>query len=642
MAQTQIDDAYIRDFFGIGSDAAGDRELADIRKKLRRITFEHGQDICTIDEKPDGLFFLESGSVVVLDRDGEQINLLHEGSYFGEYAVLSRTRRLSTVRAYGRCAVLKLSNEDTADIIARHPGIYGELMKRVYSQVSRKHAQLLNLSRIRRGILQDAKNRRLMTPKQIAIHYGLTALVFILSLIFVPKGSTAPVFLLPLALMLAYVLVTRRTLESLVVSGMFAAMLSLRTGVSASYADALMTAMGNYDNVFTVLVMALMGGVVMLIEASGAVTAFKKRIDRRVKTRTGAKLSMVGILAITAIDDCLNMMCASTSARSAADRLRVPREETALLLSFLPTTLTSFVPFSLWGIFVIGTVNGASGGNGVGLFCRAIPLNFFSILAVLSMLLLCFGKLIPSKRLTKARQRVASGGELWPEGSERWLVQDDEEVWGKPWNLLAVILVLAASSLLVRLIFGGSFALDSACGLVFTLIFMFFLYCVQGLMTPEEFSEHLIAGIQSMALPIVLYLLTMCLSTLLETEGMGAFFDRMVMLPGMVVRMFPAVLFLVSALLTLALGSSWAMFAIAFPVAVRMGTALGLSLPLLVGAVCAAGIAGEKCCGFTSDAESVGSAIGCDPGEVWRGRWPYSLLFTVASFVLYLIAGLLA
>ena len=35
--------------------------------------------------EPDGMYFLESGTAVVLDREGEQINVLREGQYFGEY-----------------------------------------------------------------------------------------------------------------------------------------------------------------------------------------------------------------------------------------------------------------------------------------------------------------------------------------------------------------------------------------------------------------------------------------------------------------------------------------------------------------------------------------------------------------------------
>ncbi len=641
MSKLRIDDDYLRDFFGIPSDAEGRRELAEIRRRLERVQFEHNQDICVIDRESDGMYFLESGTAVVLDREGEQINVMRPGSYFGEYAVLSGRRRLSTVRSVGKTVTWRLKNEDLMAILRRHPGTYGDLMKRVYGEVSRKHAQLLTLSRLRRGILQHPRNQEPMTPRHMLIQYGLLALYFVLSLLLAPGGSPGPVFLLPLALMTVYVLVTRRTVESLAVAGLLAALLYYRSGLSCSYADALMETMGSPDNVFTVLVMALMGGVVALIEASGAVTAFRKLADRKVRSPRGAKLSLLAMTAVTAIDDGLNMLCGASGIRSAADEQRIPREETGLLLSFLPIPLCSFLPFSLWGIFVIGTLRAACGDDSAALFCRAIPFNFFSILSVLAMLLFCLALLPRTRRLKEAGERVRRGGNLWPEGSERYLTQEEGEIWGRPVNLLLPAAVLAAASLAVRSLWSGGFLLDSACGLVATLIFMFFLYCAQGLMSPEQFAEQLVTGIQSMALPIILYLMTTCFSVLLDQQTMGAFFSRLVGQLLSLRFLLPAALFLVSTLLTMLLGSSWAMYAIAFPAAVRTAGAAGLSLPLAVGAVCAAGIAGELNCPFTSAGLSVGNAIGCDPGAILKLRLPYSLSFTGLCLMLYLAAGFL-
>ena len=644
MPTRQIDREYIRAFFGIEANQEGEEELNAISEKLERLQFRNGQDICTIDGEPDGMYFLESGTAVVLDREGEQINVLQEGQYFGEYAVLSQQRRLSTVRSHGQTVVFRLSNDDMMEILRRHPNVYGELMKRVYGQVSQKHTQLLTLSRLQRGILRSPQNAAPMTPLHMLIHYGALVLVFVLSLVLVPRDAALPVFLVPLALMLAYVVITKRTVESLIVAGMLAAALVFRSGVTVGYTDALIKTMSEPDNAFTVLVMALMGGAVELIEASGAVTAFKKICDRGIRSRRGARLAMLGILAVTAIDDCLNMLCASTSLRAVSDEQRIPREETGLLLSFLPTTFCSFVPLSLWGIFVVGSISAGMRGDSVGavgLFCRSIPFNFFSIVTVLVLLLYCFDRLPRSKRLLSAEKRVSEGGQLWPEGSERYLLREDPAFWGKLINLILPVVVLAAASLALRSVRVGSFVFDSACGLMLALVFMFFLYCAQGLMSPEQFVEHLLSGIQSMALPILLYLLTMCFSTLLSQEGMESFFSGVVRLLQGVSGLLPAALFLISTLLALALGSSWAMFVIGFPLAIRMAGAMSVSLPLCVGAVCAAGIAGEKLCIFTGDSLSVGSSIGCDPDAILAVRIPYALLFSLISLVLYLLVGLI-
>lgn len=637
----KINEVYLRAFFGISDSEEGKAELEEIGKKLVRLQYENGADICVIDDEADGMYFLESGTALVLDREGNQINILHEGQHFGEYAVLAKQRRLSTVRSLGRTVVWRLSTEDTMEILSRHPNVWGDLMKSVYGQVSGKHSQILALSGMKKGILQHPSNEAPLSKSHILIQYGILAIIYVLAFFLIPKGSNAPLFIAPLLLMLTYVLITKRTLESLIVSCILAALLIYRNGLSASFVDGLMATMESPDNVFTVLVMALMGGTIQLIEASGAVTAFKKLVERHITDRRGMLLASYGIMAATCIDDGLNMTCAANATNTVSKEQRIPRESASLIYSLLPTVLSSFVPLSLWGIFVIGTISASVSENGVALFCRSIPFNFFSIITAVLMFLYCLGKLPLTKELKAADQRVQDGGRLWPDGSEKYLSLNELEMWGKIKNVMLPILFLAVMSLAVRSLLAGSFVVDSAVGLAATLLFMFLFYCWQGLMTPEQFVENLITGMANTTLPIVLYLLTMCFSSLLEQLSLTEVFLETVVPLGSVGHLFPVVIFLASMLLTMALGSSWAMYAIAIPITARFAPVLGANLALCIGAVAGAGIAGEKNCRFTADALNVGTVIGCNPETVRRIRISYSLPITAAAAVMYFIFGLI-
>ncbi|MBQ9459387.1 MAG: cyclic nucleotide-binding domain-containing protein [Oscillospiraceae bacterium] len=641
MPKQRIDKKYLRDFFKLGEN--DEAELVRIEKKMVRLQFENGADICSIDDEADGVYFLESGSVAVLDRDGTQINLMHSGQYFGEYAVLARQHRLSTVRSIGRTIVYRIDGDELLRILQRHPDVYGELIHRVYSQVTNKHTQINLLSGMRRGILKAPENETPMSPKRLLIHYGITALIFLLALLLAPRQSAIPVFVIPLVFMVAYVLYTKRTLGSLILAGMLATLLACRSELFTDYTDLLIETMASPDNAYTVLVMALMGGVVTLIQASGAVTALKKLVARKVRSKAQARFALVGIMALTAIDDCLNMLCAAGSVCSSANEQRISREELSLPLSLLPTVLSSFLPFSLWGVFVVSIIGAAVGGQGATMFVRSIPFNFFSIVSVLAMLALCAGRCPRTRILKDADARVKSGGSLWPPDSERYLPQDDgNEIWGQPRNLLLPILALIVTSVTLRSLRLGVLELDISCGLVVTVAIMFFLYCAQGLMSPESFFDHLISGVESMTLPVMLYILTVCYSTMLEQESMGSFFESVVYIMRPIAAVVPAALFLIFALLTMALGSSWAMYVIGFPIAMHIARSAGLDIPLCIGAICAAGIAGEKLCVFTGDELSVGTAIGCAPDKVLAVRIPYAAALSLASFLLYLVAGIVS
>ena len=641
MSERQIDEKYICDFFGISDSPSGKKELEEIRKKLIKVTFENGKDICRVNEEADGMYFLESGTCEVLNADGEQINIMHEGQYFGEYGVLSGQNRLSTVRSLGKTVLYKLESKDMMKIISRHPDIYGKLMKKVYGEVSNKHSQILALSGMRKGILQHPSNQVPMGKRQMLIQYGSLALIYILAGIFIPKDSVWPLFLLPLALMLVHVLITKRTIESLIVAGLLEVILIFRTEPASGYAISLVETMSSVDNAFTVLVMALMGGMVNLIAASGGVTAFKKFSDRTCTTSRKVFFTSLGIMAVTSIDDGLNMMCASTATYKSARENGIVREKLGLFYSMLPTVLSSFLPMSLWGIFVIGTMTVSTGDETIGLFCKSIPFNFFSIITVIFMFLLGLRKLPRNRQLKAAEERYKNGGKLWPKGSEKYLNVNEPEVWGKVFNVIIPIIVLAVASLLLRSLFDGSFVLDSSVGLVAALILMFIMYCAQGLMSPEQFMEHLITGIANSALPIIMYLLTMCFSSLLETLSIDTYLSDTFGLFKEMAPVMPAVLFIISVLLTMALGSSWSMYAIIFPITVNLVNAMGLYPALCIGAVAGAGIAGEKICMFTADALNVGTSIGCNPDEICRVRVFYSMVIAGIAAVGYLVAGII-
>ena len=636
-------DQAVTAFFGLGSSRRDRSQYSEIRKKLTECRFENGEDICLIDGRSDSLYFLLSGVVQVLNREGEQINLLREGQYFGEYGVLSGQKRLSTVRSMGRTVLYRMDREDVLAVLRKRPALYGEFMKRVYTQVSGKHRQILELSRARRGILQHPSNRETMSRRRMLVYYGPVLIAAALCAVLIPEGTAGPVFLAPLLLMFFCVLVSKRTVESLVAGILLAAVLLYRGSPFVSFTDAMLASMGAPDNVFTVYVMAMMGGVTALAEATGAVTAFQKYADRTVRSRKSAMLLGAGIMAATAIDDSLNMLCGSFSTAEASEKQKVPRESLAALFSILPVVLCSFLPVSLWGVFVFGTLAASAGEGTAGLFVRSIPFNFYSGLAVLAMLLFCAGKLPPTKPIQMAEERVKAGGELWPAGSEDYLVREEPERWGRAWNVLLPILFLGVSAVSFRSFGSGRVMLDSACALSATVAFQFFLYGFQELLSPEEFLDHLCSGIAGSSLPVVLYLLTICFASLLDQLGLGTFLEQWASAWSVswsaASPLFPAGLFLFAVLLTVLLGSSWSMFAMVFPLAVRMAPLLGLNPALCAGAVMAAGIAGEQNCVFTANATDVGTAVGCNPAKVLDTRLSFSIPLTAGAFLLYLAAG---
>ena len=199
---------YIAAFFHLEQ-----ADAEQIWQRLERKEYKSGQDIVRQGEAADALYFLDDGICDVFDRDGEQVNEMREGQYFGEYGIIAGEPRLTTVRARGRVVAYRMKADDFLAQISRRPTLAGDLLKQVYGQLSMKHTQLLQIARDRRGILRSPHARPLSRSTFLLTHIIVIA-VFLLTFFLVPRGTAPGTFwmLLPLIFLVGFTLWTRQTL----------------------------------------------------------------------------------------------------------------------------------------------------------------------------------------------------------------------------------------------------------------------------------------------------------------------------------------------------------------------------------------------------------------------------------------------
>ena len=608
--------------------------------ELERLEYRNGEDIVRFGDAADGMYFLDDGTVDVLDRDGNPVNEMHEGQYFGEYAVISEEPRLTTVRARGKVIAYRMSSAAFLGEISRRPTFVGYLLKQVYSQLSMKHSKLLEIARERRGILHG-QVRKDMSRRELAVTYGITALLFLFTGLFVPKADPGPFWLLvPLLFLVIFTLWTRRTLEALVLTVMLASGVANGGNFLQGFTDALAEGIAVPDTASTIVIMCLIGAVTTLLSAAGGISALRRPAEARIKTGRGALFSMIGIMAVIFIDDCLNVLSAAFCLVGITDRNRVPREVPAFIGSF-STSICALIPLSVWGAYVSGTVSLSLGRQGGDFFLKALPWNLAALLGVGTALLAAAGLLPRIRLLRDAERRVREGGELWPKGAEKYfLANDDKEIYGHPGNLLMPLAVTVTVSALAGTMRTGAFALDAAAGLTAALLFMFVSYVGQRLMTPERFLDCAVEGMQSTVLPILLLLLTLCFSTCLEQLHFTQYVERIIpMLSSHHPQYLPMLLYIIFTGFTLLLGSSWGMYGIGIPVACQLARLFGVDLPVCLGAVFAAGITGDNLCPYIQEGAMVASAVGCDPKVNRDIRVRYWAVIAVLCTVLYFFAG---
>lgn len=627
---------YLADYFGIDI-----QEIGAIHKKLERIVYDNSENIVTLGDDADGLYFIDEGQATVFNESGEAVNEMEAGQYFGEYAVLTEEKRMTTVKAHGRVVAYRMSNQDFRRVVSKHPKVTGRLLKQVYGQISVKHTRLISLTKKHRGVMWEPTNHKDTKLSSLFITYGITALVLIAVFCMAPWVNSLdeyPVWwqLLPIVFLLGFTLRTKRVLEGMLLTLLMLGGMLYNGNFIMGFGEMLVEGIGNPDTASTIVIMAMVEAFAALIASAGVVSAFKKLAEKRVKTKGGSKLMMLFIMIVVCIDECLNVVTAGYCTNDIADKVKVPRESRALLGSF-SMAICSLIPFSLWSAYNSGWVS-MYFENGGNVFLRSIHFNLVGILSLVFAVMLVCGILPKTREMKDAYRRVEKGGKLWPAGSEKYMETDADGVVGRPINLFLPMLVWAVSSVACGMLENaGGFAMDGISGLVITLLFMFALYVGQRLMTPKSFFDTFANGIGNALMPILLLVFAERIAACLEELKFDVLLENVISsVMGGSTALIPAIIFILCTLMCLVLGSCWGMYGLGLPIACILSVRLGINVPLCLGAALAAGIMGEALCPYINETSSVVTAIGCEPHAYRSLRIKYWLpmaFICVAGYV---------
>jgi Na+/H+ antiporter NhaC len=629
-------------FFKLNAPEHDKKIVRRLAESLYRHEYAHGEDICRIGDPADCMYFIEAGKVEVLNKEGVPVNEMDEGTYFGEFAVLTDGTRLTTVCSKGGTIVYRMEKKDVLAGVAYNPSIYGNVIKQLYGQISAKHTQLKNITSKRRGLIRSSENQKKMSPKKLAVNYGIVAAVFALAFFLPPKEVLAPMwYFLPIIFLMASIIITKRTLEAFVLASLLTMVMIYKGNFLYGFYGKMVDIISYRTVMEIVLLVALVGAMTRLLACSGAINALRRFADARMKSQRLSLFSSFLCMVIIFVDDHLSMEITGLSFMHANDKNRIPREMSAFAMGMTPGAVNILVPFSIWGIYLSGILVFSLGEEGMGVFLRSIPFNFAAILTLVFIFAASTGKLPLLGPMKKAHERVEKGGHLWPPHSEQFTHEDENAPRGSLINLFLPLFILPVASFIAGTVIQSATYVHIGAGLLITLGVMFCMYCFTRLMTPEEFFDNIIAGVEHTLVPILLLIITFIFSGGIKEIGVVEWLAYII--PHAIggnVWMLPAALFLIFMAISIVWGSSWSIFAIGIPIAVGIGLAVDGSLPLYAGVICAAGIAGDGLSIHQSDNEDVASIVGCEPMALYMSRLPYFIAVAVLSLVGFIIAGI--
>ncbi len=381
----------------------------------------------------------------------------------------------------------------------------------------------------------------------------------------------------------------------------------------------------------------MVGSVMALISDSGGINGFIHFVQERhklVRSPRAALLVAYLIGWIIFIESSITALIAGAVSRPLTDAYGVSRAKLAYVCDSTAAPVSSLIVLNGWGALLLGLIasqieSGMLEGESVGLLLKAIPYNFYAIIAlIVTFTTIWFGIDVGPMRHAKV---VVS--------------EDDVRVSGKAGYMLWPIFVMVASVFGVLFITGdgdmlhgsGSSAIFYA--LIITLLFALTYYRSTGGMSTMHWLKSSLSGAKSMIGIAFILLLAFAIGDVTKSLGTGLYLASFAndMLPA---GMLAAVIFLLASVMAFATGTSWGTFSIMIPIAVPLAVVMDVDAALVIGAVISGGVFGDHCSPISDTTIISSMAAKCDHIEHVKTQLPYALTAGTVALILFTLFGM--
>lgn len=467
--------------------------------------------------------------------------------------------------------------------------------------------------------------------------------------------------LVPPLVAIILALITKEVYSSLfigiVVGGLFYAnfdpKLAYLTIFTNSTDGGMLAKLSDSWNVGILIFLVILGIIVALMNKAGGSAAYGRWAATTFKTRRSAMLgtSLLGCLIF--VDDYFNCLTVGSVMRPVTDTHKVSRAKLAYLIDATAAPVCIIAPISSWAAAVAGVVDGV---NGLDLFIRAIPYNFYALLTILTMLCLTmtntdFGPMLEHERNAQLK------GDLYTTESRPYAGADAAQAPvgnGKVIDLILPVVVLIIACVIGMIYTGGFFDgetfidafanCDASVGLLLgsaaALLITFLLYIPRKVLTFRQFMDCLPEGFKAMVPAIMILTFAWTLSGVTGLLGADVFVAGILEnSTGVLANLLPVIVFCIAVFLAFATGTSWGTFGILLPIVVPILDPTSELLTITVAATLAGAVCGDHCSPISDTTIMASTGAQCDHVNHVSTQLPYALTVAAVSAVNYVIAG---
>ena len=463
--------------------------------------------------------------------------------------------------------------------------------------------------------------------------------------------------LLPPLVAIVLALITKEVYSSLflgiLMGGLLYSGFSFEGTVTHIFEDGIISVLADSYNVGILIFLVILGSVVCMMNKAGGSAAFGRWASKRIHTRVGAELASIILGILIFIDDYFNCLTVGSVMRPVTDRHHVSRAKFAYLIDATAAPVCIIAPISSWAAAVSGFVEGQ---DGLAIFVRTIPYNFYAILTIVMMVGMVLMK--TEFGAMKTHEINALNGDLFTTEARPYANATSEDTVnprGKVMDLVVPIVALVICCVIGMIYTGGFFSgtdfvtafsqsdaslgltMGSAFGLVITIIF----YMVRRVANFRECMDCIPEGFKAMVPAIMILTFAWTLKAMTDSLGAAVFVEEsMKSVAGGIEVILPAIIFLVGCGLAFATGTSWGTFGILIPIVVAVFEKSSPEMMIISMSACMAGaVCGDHCSPISDTTIMASAGAQCDHVTHVSTQLPYAVVAAAVSFVTYIIAG---
>ncbi len=435
--------------------------------------------------------------------------------------------------------------------------------------------------------------------------------------------------LIPLIILLALVIITKRVIPSMIIAVAVTFIISDGTDFMLGFIDGWyeVLAVGAYP--WLLIVLPLFGAFIQVLIKSGGTHGFRTMAERYIKSEKSSLVFTWILGVILCIDDYINDLAIGPTVRTITDEHKIPREGIGFIVIAMGVPVTALVPISAmssytYSIMVEEGVSAAD-SNMITEMLKVIPFLFYPF-AIIIVALLFAGGILPKMFGMKKAFARAEKGELDLHINQG---EEEEQEEGKIIDFLIPVIVLVGVMIWVA---------ELIVAVLAALVVAFFMYIPRKRMTIDKFFEEFLAGLCSMVETLLVIGLAFIMVYGLTNMGFDVFVIETVT-PYLSGSMIPALVFAV-ALIIVYLGIDyWAVILLLGPIAVPLAEQFAVSPYFAMAAVVAGSIGGATMCMYGEQMLMCSQSVQKNSVQLGIAVLPYTVIAAILAFIAYAVVG---